>query len=409
MERPAASTAERHDPPAAGSEQQAPAAPRQQGRKGRLEVVDALRPLALFGVLVINWRSMAGLHFIDQATFAAVQGVTGQVVDTLLMILMNKVSLSAFSFMFGLSFALQMDRSRQSGGRFAIMQVRRLLVLGLLGALNVLFFYWGDILLTYMVFGALLLPLARLPQPALLGLAGALLFGAPLVLAALGGTPGIDVQTAADREALAAFGSPDYWASVRQGIEHYLFLAGGTSAYGNWNFANIFGLFILGLWTGRAGIPADLEGHRPLLRRVALVGLPVGIAACALSALLPQDQPLALALLFGRPVLAVAALAGAALLLNRPSARPVTSFLAPGGRMALTNYLAYGFIGQVLFYGWAFDLIGQVGSDDVLLYSIVTFIVLLIASHLWFRFFRQGPAEWLWRSLTRLDFQPIRR
>ena len=393
----------RERPPDAAASQNRPRA------QGRLEVVDALRPLALFGVLVINWHSMAGLEFLDRASFEEVQGTVGQVVDTLLMILLDKVSLSAFSFMFGLSFALQLDRSRESGTGFIILQLRRLLVLGLLGVINFMFFYWGDILITYMVFGALLLPLVRLPQPALLTLAAALLLGTPVLLAAMGGTPGVDVQTAADRAALEAFGSPSYWDTVRHGIERYLFLAGGTSAYGNWNFANIFGLFVLGLWTGRAGIPADIDGHRRMLRRVAAIGLPLGVLACTAAELMPQDQPLALGLLFGRPVLAVSALAGAALLLSRPGAGRLTSFLAPGGRMALTNYLAYGLLGQIVFYGWAFGLIGTVGSHEVLLYSTITFILLLVASQAWLRPFRQGPAEWLWRTLTRLQVQPIRR
>jgi uncharacterized protein len=36
------------------------------------------------------------------------------------------------------------------------------------------------------------------------------------------------------------------------------------------------------------------------------------------------------------------------------------------------------------------------------------FAALLVAAQWWSRHFRFGPAEWLWRSLTYLKWQPMR-
>jgi uncharacterized protein len=36
-------------------------------------------------------------------------------------------------------------------------------------------------------------------------------------------------------------------------------------------------------------------------------------------------------------------------------------------------------------------------------------VIQLVLSPIWLRFFRFGPAEWLWRSLTYWRLQPLRR
>ncbi len=82
--------------------------------------------------------------------------------------------------------------------------------------------------------------------------------------------------------------------------------------------------------------------------------------------------------------------------------------LAAVGRMALTNYLAHSVICGVIFTGVGFGLVGELQRYQ--LYYVVAgiWLVQLIASPLWLHYFRFGPVEWLWRSLTYGARQPMR-
>ncbi len=82
--------------------------------------------------------------------------------------------------------------------------------------------------------------------------------------------------------------------------------------------------------------------------------------------------------------------------------------LARAGQMALTNYLSHSLICNFIFMGWGLGLAGQLQRHEI--YYVVWGIWLfqLIASPLWLRHFRFGPAEWLWRSLTYRQWQPLR-
>jgi len=82
--------------------------------------------------------------------------------------------------------------------------------------------------------------------------------------------------------------------------------------------------------------------------------------------------------------------------------------LAAVGRMALTNYLAHSVICGLIFSGIGFGLVGELQRYQ--LYYVVAgiWLVQLIASPLWLRYYRFGPVEWLWRSLTYGVRQPMR-
>ncbi|MEM9410908.1 MAG: DUF418 domain-containing protein, partial [Planctomycetota bacterium] len=81
--------------------------------------------------------------------------------------------------------------------------------------------------------------------------------------------------------------------------------------------------------------------------------------------------------------------------------------LAAVGKMALTNYLMHTIICTTLFYGHGFGQFGALNRTQLILVVITIWIFQLIVSPIWLRYFRFGPAEWLWRSLTYWKFQPF--
>lgn len=82
--------------------------------------------------------------------------------------------------------------------------------------------------------------------------------------------------------------------------------------------------------------------------------------------------------------------------------------LAAVGRMALTNYLLQTVICTTVFYGHGLGLFGRVERSEQMLIVFGVWAFSLVASPIWLRFFRFGPAEWLWRSLTYRKLQPMR-
>ncbi len=79
------------------------------------------------------------------------------------------------------------------------------------------------------------------------------------------------------------------------------------------------------------------------------------------------------------------------------------------GRMAFTNYLLHSIILTTVFYGYGLGLYGQVPRFWQMSFVIAVLGFQLWMSPLWLKHYRFGPAEWLWRSLTYWQRQPMYR
>jgi uncharacterized protein len=84
------------------------------------------------------------------------------------------------------------------------------------------------------------------------------------------------------------------------------------------------------------------------------------------------------------------------------------SALAAVGQLALTNYLSQSLICNFIFMGFGLGLFGDLQRYQAYLVVLGVWIFQIVFSLVWLRFYRFGPAEWLWRSLTYKQSQPIR-
>lgn len=78
------------------------------------------------------------------------------------------------------------------------------------------------------------------------------------------------------------------------------------------------------------------------------------------------------------------------------------------GRMALSNYLMQSIIGAFVFYGFGLARFGEMSRLDLAAFILLVWIFQMLFSVLWMRVFNHGPVEWLWRSLTYWEVQPLR-
>ena len=81
--------------------------------------------------------------------------------------------------------------------------------------------------------------------------------------------------------------------------------------------------------------------------------------------------------------------------------------LAAVGRTALSNYLLQSLVCTTIFYSYGLGLFCRVRPSLALLLSVGIYLIQVQLSLWWLRRYRCGPMEWLWRSLTYWQWQPM--
>lgn len=387
----------------------------------RADLLDALRGFALFGVLTANMIGFSGAlkPHVDLS-------IAATMIEFGLNWLVHGKFYSIFSLLFGVGFALQLGRleTRDEG---VARYMRRLAILFAFGLLHIILLWKGDILALYALMGFVLLALRDVDDRTLLRWA-VLLTLAPILwrLAMLWTDfePRRPLHDVA-RAIYAYYGvggangltpiistGPDYIEHLKVGLGGPFQRAGGLLQ--ELRPARVLAMFMVGLWIGRHALYVRLDDHLPLLRKALLWGLAIGLPVSGAMAWLIQfggegeahNVWVAVAYSFGVPTLALAYTAAFALLWRGPARRWLTWF-APAGRMALTNYLMQTVIQALLFMGWGLGFYGQMSIVWVPLLSLAIFAAQVAMSKYWLTWFRFGPFEWLWRSLTYGKFQPM--
>jgi uncharacterized protein len=69
------------------------------------------------------------------------------------------------------------------------------------------------------------------------------------------------------------------------------------------------------------------------------------------------------------------------------------------GRMALTVYLMQTSLCVFIFYGYGFSLMGKVPFYTIVIFGCGILFFQLLFVRIWFKKFRFGPIEFIWRRL----------
>lgn len=430
------------EPPIAGADAVAPAAepsPEHRidpvRRSERVTELDAVRGVALLGILLMNieWfgRPMQSMMFGLDRTLTGLDLAAGWAV----MAFVQGKFYTLFSLLFGMGFAIQADRALAKGVRFGALFARRMGGLALIGAAHGFLLWSGDILLVYSIVGFVMVlifrktPASRLPK-------WAIAFVLLVLLAQWGWVAG-------QQAALADPGSADEarsdWTEQMATFESQIASADVAYGSGSWtdqlpvraremgmqlSFTPVFGflllaIFLLGAWLVRSGRMAHPSEHLSFFRRTLavglLVGVPAAIAAMRLGAadgMTSIDWPMAVGMTVmtvANFALAFAYLSGVVLFAQTDAGARLLRPVSAAGRMALTNYLLQSVFGTALFYGWGLGLWGQVSRAWQVPLTVAIWGLNVALSVWWLNRFRFGPAEWLWRSMTYLRLQPMRR
>jgi uncharacterized protein len=356
---------------------------RPTARGERVAALDALRGAAVLGILLVNVQYFQGpQRFLGDG----LEPWTGadRTAAYLITALVEGKFITGFAFLFGVGIALQSARAEARGQPAGRLMARRLAVLALFGAVHSLLLWYGDVLLTYALLGFVLVAARRAaPRTLLRWAAGLYGVGAALLLvtAALP-AEGTGLPALAE-QGVRAYQSGSYADMFGQRLRELGVYWLSFPFNGPWILAPM----LAGLAAGRAGLHARLAEAAALLRRVAALGVGVGVPVSLLAAAFSPSAALAFA-----PLVSLGYLALGALLL--PRARS----LALVGRMALTNYLLQTVLATAVYYG--LGLYGRGTLVAALGLTVAIWAVNLLVSRLWLARFDSGPVETLWRRWT---------
>jgi uncharacterized protein len=388
--------------------------------KARIGSLDALRGVAVLGILAVNAASFA-LPFMvyDSPALSPFPVVADNAVARWAVeVFFQQKFIALFSILFGASiYLVGGERDDTEGSR---LLRRRLFWLAVIALIHGLAFWYGDVLLLYAWAGLFVSLMRSLPARLLIGLG----LGLTLLLATLQAAMAIFAAHGPDaltqefnrsqftldmvRQSIAAYQS-GWIGALGQNLTAWLVLQGTSLTV--FVFSTV-PLMMLGMGLLKSGF---LGGRSPPWVYLMLMAL--GAATLALLASLqwreltqPNTTGGMAAALASYPILITLGYAGLVILL---ATRGLQWLLAPfraAGQMAFTNYLAQTLIMTSIFYmPWGPRLFGRM--DYVQLWGVVATVwaLQLVWSPLWLARFRMGPLEWVWRRLTYGRRVPLRK
>lgn len=410
----------------------------------RLTELDAIRGLAVMGILLMNIISfsMPFGAYVNPLSWGGTS-VADMTVWTVNQLLFEGRMRGLFALLFGVSALLVMERGDArdavGGGNGTAIHMRRMVALALLGFLHSVLIWDGDILLHYALLGLLIPFLRPLPPGKSLALAATLLIVTTIAWSvAMGGalylehqangvgvSPGVIEQARVMMEGFPVPGDAGDVADLE-------LLRGGYGPILAHRFGNAPGLIydllyflgpetlsfmMIGMALWQTGFFTGGWDDRQLKRLMIwcyAISMPVlalltwWAFASGFDPIVMMGDFVAWAVPF-RVIGAVGHLALAMLIVRRLQGSAMVARIAATGRMALSNYLATSIVMTTVFYGYGFGLFGQVERAPLYGFVIAMWAAMLLWSKPWLDRFAYGPFEWLWRSLSRMELQPMRR
>ncbi len=398
--------------------------------------MDVLRGFAILGIFIANLG--AGFSGYNESAHATgpylVEGWDHKMQFLHHMFIEGKFY-SIFSLLFGWGIALQFKRA-ETGGINALPTIkRRLVFMLLLGAVHLLI-WSGDIVFFYALLGFILLPCRKFSNKTLLitgislTLLPMLLYAAKMQWPWLNAPAGLFFEAGqkldakltgitSEAEYIAYAKNTGWWGILKGNISGFFF------RYGYLFFVSripkVLGMFFIGYVLGRTDFYKNIQQHKKVLYIIIVLGLLIGLPANFYLArymtyymddyfnLKTNGLYQTIAYALGVAPLAMAYVALFMHGFQTGPCKKILSVLAPVGKMAFSNYMIHSLIGSFVFLGPGLGYMGTVGPVYFTLFAIAVFIIQIILSTFWLRYFNYGPVEWVWRSATYKKWQPFRK
>ncbi len=390
----------------------------------RIEVIDILRGVALLGILLMNMEALSGpLDLAFTGIDPHWQGAD-RWADALIYVLVQGKFFTLFSLLFGAGFAIMAQRADAARRDFTPFYLRRSAGLLLIGLCHALLVWSGDILVLYALMSLPLLAFREAP-PRWLPAMGVLTYlFASVLMVGMGLLVGIAAQADPAASAMA-----DAAAAGQRAIE----LQRQAYAHGSWTDAllqrahdlrvnlggmlvvgpEVLGMFLIGAGFARSGALTTPERFPRLYGCLRWGAWPAGLVLMIISACwVPYVAPGTFTPASGFAY-ALSSVASLLMCLGYLAwivhARAHLHWLAPMGRMALTQYIVQSLVGTWVFYGYGLGAFESLPRLWQIPFALGLFALQVLFAHAWLRHFRFGPLEWVWRGMTYGRWPPLRR
>lgn len=385
----------------------------------RIITLDIIRGFALLGILLVNMAFFNSPKlFLSSSEIVMFEGPTNILANYFIAIFATGNFFTMFSILFGLGFFIFMERVEAKELAITKVYSKRLLFLLGLGLFHVIFLWSGDILLPYAIAGFFLLLFRNLSLEAVRKWAIGLFVTVNLVIFALTTLSVISMELFGEEFQESYFGE---------------IIGKSLSVYQNGSFGEILSfrlaeevplvfwnliivvpfvlsIFLLGLYLGKKGVLRNINEHLEWVKAVWLRSLVFGMIFTALFLLLKTNM-ITIPFYLHHGLLEVVGyvkglsfcflyMTSIVLLCQSPYWKKRLSFLAPVGRMALTNYILQTVICIFIYNGFGLGFYGEITPEDGIVVTFIIFTFQVFVSKYWFTYFQFGPLEWLWRAFT---------
>jgi len=431
-------------------------APKPVAKADRIQTIDLIRGLALLGILMMN---VPGFGFLGSAfrTVVSKPGTADYYAFTLIGTAFEGTMRALFSMLFGAGMVLfTMNKQElEHGPTVAEYYYRRLLWLVLFGVINAYVLLWqGDILFYYGLCGMLLYPFRRTKSVWLIALAvvcmGINIFRTELWYSELrdnraGYLTAVQLEKAKKKPTEKQKEAKIAWENFEKGFKpdpkkdakelkamrgdygtvftHMIPRNSGSETYGmyfgSWDMLLMMFIGIVLLRWGFFSNKLPTSTYVTTLLVGYGLGLPISYFYAVdaqvnwmlhIGSTVDNYRTVPFQLYDIRRVLLALGHASLLLLIYRSQLVPwLMRALTAVGQMAFTNYLMQSIICSLIFYGYGLGYYGKLPFHQLYYVVFGVWIFQLIISPIWLQYFRFGPFEWLWRSLTYWKRQPMIR
>ncbi|HSK13124.1 MAG TPA: DUF418 domain-containing protein [Phnomibacter sp.] len=399
----------------------------------RYSLLDALRGFAIFGIFGVNMMASTLSWFGQDIENMHIWfgSKPEKIFQVAIEALVEGKFYSMFSLLFGIGFGLQLGKHTDAGINGLPIFKRRLWGLLFIGFMHMMLLWVGDILFLYAWLGFILIAFRHksdryLLWAALICLAvpvilfplrimhESITLGTPLyaLLFGLLGLLGMDLQQMNMVEMSTSPGWGNYFFT-----NLIAFFFRQADLFDQVRPFKVFAMFLVGFWVSRHRWYQTPEVFLQKFRKWIPIVLPIALCINVAMAYVSWDAyysaswmgwlktwlyflgvvPLSLCYVY---------LFTAAYISGR---YPVLHAFTYVGRMALSNYLFQSVIYVIIFRWPFFALAGKWGSIICMAPVLVIYPLQIVFSKWWLSRYRYGPAEWLWRSMTYRQWQPMKR
>jgi uncharacterized protein len=406
----------------------------------RIPSLDFLRGIAILGILFINIESFVYPNPWSSWQYGYESSIDHHTRFWVYFLTQGKFY-TMFALLFGIGFVIFMERIQQKVNGLTAMDIyaRRLLWLFVIGVIHAYFIWDGDILYHYAICGLFLLPFRSMKSRNLVLIV--LSLAAFLFIKSFESvskrqesysnyTEVLNKEEAKrtdkDNTLIVSWESrysekspnlseevevpkPTYWQGVINSYENHK-VHKGEFYYQSLILSSLI-VMILGMILFRAGIFSDYtvwKYYWAISVLVLILGLVINYMRYyhwTYEDHIPNLNTFkALSFTFPKEILGV----GYILVLNGIYQKYLRNVrfkvFTKIGRTALSNYIFQSIILGILFYGYGFGMFNGFSRFELLGFVVTIWVIQITSTHIWLRYHKQGPLEFLWRKLTYNSF-----